>query len=130
MPAFILNMPEVHRERRGHRFYPTPRELTTIPAIYQQDGKGEGAIVYAHYFSSWGDWYMTELDPKTGEAFGWACLGGDHLNGEWGYFDIVALESHVPTYAGTLVERDLTFTPAPAREVLPSGRRTLRSTED
>ncbi|MFF4403790.1 DUF2958 domain-containing protein [Streptomyces sp. NPDC001404] len=130
MRKLVSDMPELHHQLRGHRFYPTAAELRGIPALYAQDGKGEAAIIHAHYFSGWGDWYMTELDHRTGEAFGWACLGGDLLNAEWGYFDIVALESHVPTKPGTLVERDLHFTPAPANKVLPSGRRKLRSSED
>lgn len=43
----------------------------TVPSLYEQDG-ADDPIVHVHYFScvnGW-DWYLTEYDPRTGEAFG------------------------------------------------------------
>ena len=38
-----------------------------IPALYQQDGKGDDAIAYVKLFtpdSNW-TWYITEMNPET-----------------------------------------------------------------
>ncbi|MFD0393389.1 hypothetical protein ACFQ3Z_16280 [Streptomyces nogalater] len=56
---------------------------------------------------------MVEFDHASGKAFGWARLGADDSQGEWGYIDLPALESFrsargLPNF----VERDLSFTPA------------------
>ncbi len=34
----------------------------TTPALYAQDGKGDEAIVHAHYFIGGCDWLVTEYD--------------------------------------------------------------------
>jgi ppGpp synthetase/RelA/SpoT-type nucleotidyltranferase len=65
-----------------------------IPKLYFQDEKGKNAIVYLHYFSSGSDWYITELDKTTGEAFGYVILNGDTQNSEFGYIDIKDLVSN------------------------------------
>ena len=41
--------------------------VSTAPRVYEQDGKGEEAIVYLYYFTGNMDWYITELD--TDERF-------------------------------------------------------------
>lgn len=48
-------------------------------------------IVHVHYFSCVAerDWYLTEFDPRTGEAFG--LVRG--FETEWGYFSIREMES-------------------------------------
>lgn len=95
--------------------------LATMPVTYEQDGKGEDAIAYLHYFTHGGsDFYVTEKD-KTGngrkQAFGWACLNDDEENADYGYIAIDEL-------LRLGVELDLYFTPAPMREV--RGARTAR----
>jgi ppGpp synthetase/RelA/SpoT-type nucleotidyltranferase len=65
-----------------------------IPNLYFQDEKGKNAIVYLHYFNSGSDWYITELDKTTGEAFGYVILNGDTQNSEFGYIDIHELTSN------------------------------------
>ena len=64
------------------------KRFLDIPKLYFQDEKGKNAIVYLHYFSSGSDWYITELDKTTGEAFGYVILNGDTQNSEFGYIDI------------------------------------------
>ena len=59
-----------------------------IPKLYEQDGKGKNAVVYLHYFYGGSDWYITELDKKTNEAFGYAILNGDIQNSELGYMNL------------------------------------------
>ncbi|MDT0318524.1 DUF2958 domain-containing protein [Streptomyces millisiae] len=114
--------PEIHRELRGHAFYPPEQDLAAIPPLYGTDHQpAENAIVHLRYVAPWGEWYITELDPDTGEAFGWAALGDDTTQGEWGYIDLPALESFA-SGPDQLVRRDLHHQPVPARDCLPHGR--------
>jgi hypothetical protein len=41
-----------------------------------------------HYFYGGGDWYITELDKETNEAYGYAILNGDTQNSEFGYMNL------------------------------------------
>ena len=87
----------------------------TIPALYSQDGKGNDAIVYAHWFSpytNW-DWYCTEYDPETGECFG--LVKG--LYTELGYWTVAQLEEVNEKKGFPLIERDLWWTPCTLGEV-------------
>ena len=69
---------------------------------------GDDAKVIAKFFNpvGRGTWFMTEYDPKTHEAFGFAeiLLGC----GELGYFSIDEMES-VELPLGLGIERDLCF---------------------
>lgn len=115
---------ETNRRLRGHRFYPTARELAKYPKIYAQDGKGMDAIVHVHYFGAAGDWWVTEFADDfdtTGEVFGYVRLAGIPQGAELGYFDLRELEQTVgrarhglpvPIY----VERDCYWTPKTIRE--------------
>lgn len=83
-----------------------------MPKSYEQDGKGDSAIVTLHYFLGGSDWYITEKDIEGGvdQAFGYAVLNGDEECAELGYISIREL-----TRCG--VELDLHFTPRTLREV-------------
>ena len=77
--------------------------IQTMPKTYGQDGMGDKAIAYLHYFKGTGDWHITEKDMEDEQlqAFGLANLGqGDEL----GYISIQELID-----AG--VELDLYWTP-------------------
>jgi len=86
----------------------------TMPKTYEQDGKGDEAIVYLHYFHPNGfDWYITEKDMGDGtgdtaqyQAFGYADMGYPEL----GYISIAELVANN-------VELDLYFTPRTLAEV-------------
>ena len=67
--------------------------ITTMPKTYEQDGKGDDAIAYLHYFNSGSDWYITEKDmgDEQVQAFGYAVLNGDTQNAELGYISIEEL---------------------------------------
>ena len=75
-----------------------------IPALYSQDGKGNEAIVYAHYFIGGCDWFVTEYDREDQLFFGFVNMGNPDF-AELGYFSLKELESI--NHKGLQVERDL-----------------------
>ncbi len=84
--------------------------IATMPKTYEQDGKGNEAVAYLHYFSGAADWWITEKDMETEQrqAFGYVDLG---YGGELGYVSLVEL-CGVAT-----VELDLHWTPKTLREI-------------
>ncbi len=83
--------------------------IQSMPKTYEQDGKGDQAIAYLHYFTSGCDWYITEKDMEAEQlqAFGLANLG---YGAELGYISIVEILE-----AGA--ELDLHFTPKPLADL-------------
>lgn len=78
-------------------------QIRTMAQTYDQDGKGDRATAYLHYFRGGCDWYITEKD-RAGEqlqAFGQADLG---YGPELGYISLVEL-------LACGAELDLHFTP-------------------
>lgn len=118
-PAPVVSLPpEVNRQRRGHDFYPPATVLAALPALYAtEETPCADKVLHLHFFSSWGDWYVTEFNPADGEVFGWAQIGNAEV-GEWGYSDLPALESFEPRGIGGLVERDLHFEPVTFHELM------------
>jgi len=109
---------ETQRRRRGHNFYPPKAVAKKVPALYTNDKPdvdSDDVIVVLHYFSPTADWYITEADFETGEAFGWAeLLPGC---GEWGFMSLTEMEaSLVPPF--WVIERDLYWEPKTMGEVL------------
>lgn len=86
--------------------------LKTMPKTYEQDGKGDDAVVGLHYFRGNMDWYITERDMEDDQlqAFGLADLG---YGGELGYISIQELIDNG-------VELDLYWTPKTLGEVKAS----------
>ena len=82
--------------------------INSMPKTHEQDGKGDDAIVYLHYFLGGMDWYITEKDKENEQlqAFGYADLG---YGGELGYISIVELLENN-------IELDLHWTPKPLSE--------------
>lgn len=87
--------------------------IAAMPVTYQQDGKGDAAIAYLHYFFGGSDWFITEKD-KLGDgraqAYGFAVLNGDTDNAEYGYISIAELVENE-------VELDLYWQTQPMSEV-------------
>jgi hypothetical protein len=81
--------------------------IASMPVTYEQDGAGDDAVVYLHYFHGSSDWFVTEKDVDGGvtQAFGYSVLNGDVDFAELGYISIAEL-----TCCG--VEFDLYFTPS------------------
>jgi len=78
--------------------------IDTMPRTYEQDGKGDDAIAYLHYFKGGMDWYITEKDKEAEQlqAFGLSDFG--YGEPELGYINIEELTKHG-------VELDLYFIP-------------------
>jgi hypothetical protein len=87
------------------------QRITTMPKTYEQDGKGDQAIVYLHYFAGGqANAYITERDMEAEQhqAFGLADLFGD--GGELGHLSLVEwLENDA--------ELDFHFTPCTLAEL-------------
>jgi len=115
---------EPHRELRGHDFFPPADELASVPALYATEDVPTGEkLVMLHYFTGGCDWWLVELDQRTGLAFGYVCLG-DPGSAEWGYVDLNELCSlAIATTPPVVVERDLHWRPTPVSACNLPGRR-------
>lgn len=84
-------------------------QIAKMPTTYGQDGKGDQAIAYLHYFSGNADWWITEKDsePEQHQAFGMVDLG---YGPDLGYISIEELIEHG-------VEIDLHWTPKPLADI-------------
>lgn len=89
--------------------------VSTMPKTYEQDGKGDAAIVTLHYFTGGCDWHITERDmlPDQEQAFGLANIG---YGPELGYISITEI-----LQAGA--ELDLYFTPCTVGEIKAKAQR-------
>lgn len=100
--------------RRGHRFAPPKADAARVPGLYATEHVDlADKVLHLHYFTSAADWYVAEMDPETGVAFGYADLGFGC--GEWGYFDLCEMAVLTANYLG--VERDCHWTPTKAGAV-------------
>ena len=115
-PGFA-GLAETNRERRGHDFYGP--ELAQAPDLYGSDRvPSEEKTVHARYFHGQSEWFVFETDKKSGEIYGFAVLKGDTQMAEHGYADLEELERLVGD-DGSIVERDLQWTPKKFGEVDP-----------
>jgi hypothetical protein len=73
-----------------HKLAELAHVTTTMPKVYEQDGKGDNALAHLHYFTGGCDWYITERDTshEQHQAFGLADLG---YGPELGYISITEL---------------------------------------
>ncbi|WP_367390174.1 helicase-related protein [Lewinella sp. LCG006] len=87
---------------------PLHEQVKSIPKLYATESVPTSEkIIYAHFFQGSSDWYIAEYDPKDNLAFGYAILGGDELNAEWGYVSIDEISQ------SRLVELDFYWQPVP-----------------
>lgn len=86
--------------------------IATMPKTYETEGQ-ENKKAFLHYFKGDSDWYIIERDAGSPDdeeqgiqrqAYGFACLNGDHINAEFGYIAIDELIRYG-------VELDLYYTP-------------------
>ncbi len=105
-----------HSGKRGHQLM-TERLADTIPAL----GANENARDYdevlapAKLFSPYSNWtwYITEMDPQTGQCFGLV----DGFEKEIGYFDLTELAETTVFGGVPAVERDLYWQPMTLGEI-------------
>ncbi len=73
----------------------------TIPALGATE-ECEAPLAAVHLFTPSGgwDWYLTEYDPETGEAFG--LVRG--IETEWGYFSVSEMEGLNRSRGASLAE--------------------------
>lgn len=77
---YLVMKSALRGEERGffrEAFRDLEKTLESMPVTYGQDGKGDEAIVYLHYFYGGADWWVTEKDIEGGidQAFGLVDLG-------------------------------------------------------
>lgn len=110
----IPTFPQLNRKARGHNFYGA--ELKKAPALYvTEEIPAENKTVIAHYFSSNSDWWIVEVDKESGTVFGYTIMNGWTDDAEWGYSDLIAMESLM--VGRTLIERDCHWTPTKFSEI-------------
>ena len=94
-----------------------PKKISNkIPNLYEQEGKGEDAMVYVKFFlpgTRW-TWYATEFNTKD-IFFGWVKSGISPDFDELGYFSLSELKE-------VNIERDLYFEPKPLKEILENNQ--------
>jgi hypothetical protein len=126
-------LPEPHRDWRGHNFWPSAEQLGRIPALYgTEKTRARDKVVHLHYFVGGSDWWLVELDLEDRIGFGYVRLSAHPDGAEWGYVDLAELAGiFIPpgfmpgVGAATvirpplIVERDLGWQPRPAGEVIP-----------
>lgn len=100
---------------RGHPWLPAAL-AASIPALYETEAIALAKkVAHVKFFSPVFTWFVFELDPTTGEAFGWVQNHSDPTGSEPGYFsldemrDLLVIAHSIPVY----VERDLSWTPRP-----------------
>ena len=116
-PAQISALGAGCRSEEKEFFFEKIEELSntfnTMHKTYEQDGKGDEAIVHLHYFRGDMDWFITEKDMEDEQiqAFGLCDLGMGCP--ELGYVSLVEL-------AENNVELDFYWTPKTLGEVKAS----------
>ena len=95
-----------HSGKRGHQLM-TERLAATIPAfgVHERVGDYDEVLAPAKLFSPYTNWtwYITELDPETGQCFGLV----EGFERELGYFDLSELAETTVFGGVPAVERDL-----------------------
>jgi hypothetical protein len=61
--------------------------LKLCPKIGATDGAKEHPAIF-HYFFGSTDIFICEYEPEDGQMFGFAILGGNLHDSEWGYFSV------------------------------------------
>ena len=118
-----------HSGKRGHQLM-TEKLADTIPAIGANANVADcdAIIALAKLFSPYSNWtwYITEMDPETGQCFGLV----DGFERELGYFDLTELADTTVFGGVPAVERDLYWEPKTLGEIKSGSREGLPHSED
>jgi len=72
---------------------PTKERLARIPKLYETENVPlKDKEIHLHFFIGGCDWYIAEYDGDD-LFWGFACLGGDLQNAEWGYISFGELRN-------------------------------------
>ena len=100
--ALSTKFPETRRADRTDRFWPTAKQVETIPAIGANKGvMAEAVLMHLKFTEPGAAYYVAELDPETGSAFGYIDTGDPTVD-EWGHFNLVDLEKRKVPSAGAI----------------------------
>lgn len=67
---------------------PSEERLSQIPRLYETEMTPlQEKLIYLHFFIGDSDWYVAEYDGVD-LFFGYAILGGEVLNAEWGFMSL------------------------------------------
>ena len=113
-PTQLKVIKDLSRGEEGEYFKSKMNELAQLvdgmPKTYEQDGMGDDAVVYLHYFYGGMDWYITEKDMEDEQYQAFGYVKGQ--SSELGYVSLVEiLGGKYP------VELDLYFEPKKLSEV-------------
>ena len=71
---------------------PTAARLAKLPRLYQTENTAiSDKLIHLHFFIGSCDWFIAEYDGDY-TFFGFAVLGGDWQNAEWGYISVNELK--------------------------------------
>jgi hypothetical protein len=94
---------------------PTKEQLDKIPRLYQTENIPlRQKLIHLHFFIGGCDWYIVEYNGED-IFWGFAILGGDYFNAEWGYIPFSELKAI--SFDGIEVDHDLHWQVRPAIEV-------------
>ena len=94
---------------------PHKSEFSQIPELYQTENIAlKDKIIYLHFFIGSCDWYIAEFDGED-LMWGFAILGGDTVNAEWGYISLSELTEI--SINGIEVDRDIYWQPQQACQI-------------
>ncbi|GAA4032716.1 hypothetical protein GCM10023063_15050 [Arthrobacter methylotrophus] len=108
-PVPPVKLVETQRRIRGHNFFAPKAIMSKVPALGATENVPlEEKKFHLHYFAGGAaNWYIAEVDPATGRAFGLMDPSG-RGRGSWGYVDLRELEA-VNLGGFRVVERDCYF---------------------
>ena len=81
-----------------------------MPITYEQDGKGNDAIIYLHYFDGSNDWFISEKDIGSEQIQAFGLVSLDFNESELGYISIKELLENE-------IEFDLNWTPTKIKDL-------------
>lgn len=110
--ALLSNMTREERQFFIDKIMEMVSIFQNMPKTYEQDGLGDEAMVYLHYFFGGNDWYITERDMENDQlqTFGYVQQG--IYPGELGYISIYHMIKEIPG-----IELDLYFTPTKLKNI-------------
>lgn len=95
---------------------PSEARLRQLPGLYETENiPARDKIMHLHFFLGDSHWFAAEFGGED-LFFGFAVLGGDMQNAEWGYFSLAELDS-VKVLGVFPVICDLNWRPVPAGEI-------------